>query len=235
LACSSELLVARKPVCYKASEATHRDRQDGEIGEEGLPTTSEDEALVTRAQEGEHWAFEKLVRRYQQKAYAIAYHMCSGDPEEAKDLVQEAFLRAYRNVGKFKGDSSFYTWLYRIIVNSCLDGRRRQRRWERLLSRRRPAKGEEESSHETIEEKPHAGEVDTPLAVLSSKQLSGEIRKALMSLPDRQRLAFQLKVLHGMSIREIAQVMEAAEGTVKSHLFRATHFLREALKEWTHA
>lgn len=70
------------------------------------------------------------------------------------------------------------------------------------------------------------------MAVLSNKQLSQEIRKALMSLPERQRVAFQLKTLHGMSIREIAQVMGAAEGTVKSHLFRAIHFLREALKDW---
>ena len=191
-----------------------------------------DEELVARAQRNDQWALEEFVRRYQQKAYAIAYHMCSGDSEEAQDLTQEAFLRAFRNIKEFRGNSSFYTWFYRIVVNTCLDGRRRRRRWERVFSLWRPGQREEEPSKEVFEEQPDMCGDNNPMTVLSGKQLTLEIRKALMSLPERQRVAFQLKVFQGMSIREIAQVMGSAEGTVKSNLFRATHSLRTVLKDW---
>jgi RNA polymerase sigma-70 factor (ECF subfamily) len=188
-----------------------------------------DEELIARAQKDDRWATEEFVCRYHQKAYAIAYYMCSGDSEEAQDLTQEAFLRAFRNIKKFRGDSSFYTWFYRIVVNTCLDGRRRLRRWERIFSR----EGErEERTKEVPEEQPDMGGASDPMNALSGKQLTLEVRKALMTLPERQRIAFQLKVFQGMSIREIAQVMGSAEGTVKSQLFRATHSLRTALKDW---
>ena len=191
-----------------------------------------DEELVPRAQKDDQWAIEEFVSRYQQKAYAIAYHMCSGDSEEAQDLTQEAFLKVFRNIKKFRGDSSFYTWFYRIVLNTCLDGRRRRRRWERIFSLWRPGQREEETSKEVLEKQPDMGEGNNPMMVLSGKQLTREIRKTLMSLPERQRVVFQLKVFQEMSIREIAQVMGSAEGTVKSHLFRATHSLRTALKDW---
>lgn len=219
-------------LCYKSREMTHQGGHKTEVEGVVAPTAFQDEGLVARAQEGEQWAFEELVSRYQQKAYAIAYHMCCGDSEEAKDLTQESFLRAFRNLRNFRRDSSFYTWFYRIVVNTCLDGKRRHRRWERIFSSRRPTKEGDEPLLEMTEERPEPGEDTNPMAVLSGKQLSGEIRKALMSLPERQRVAFQLKVFQGMSIREIAQVLGAAEGTVKSHLFRATHSLQEALKDW---
>jgi RNA polymerase sigma-70 factor (ECF subfamily) len=191
-----------------------------------------DEELVACAQKNDPRAIEEFVSRYQQKAYAVAYHMCAGDSEEAQDLTQEALLRVFRNLRKFRGNSSFYTWFYRIVVNTCLDGRRRRRRRERILSPWRPVKKGEESSNKALEEQPDMSGDSNPMAVLSGKQLTLEIRKALMSLPERQRMAFQLKVFQGMSIREIAQVMGSAEGTVKSQLFRATHSLRTALQAW---
>jgi RNA polymerase sigma-70 factor (ECF subfamily) len=191
-----------------------------------------DEELVARVQQNDQWAIEEFVRRYQQRAYAIAYQMCSGDREEAQDLTQEAFLKVFRNIKGFRGDSSFYTWFYRIVVNTCLDGRRRRRRRERILSLWRPGQREEEPSREVFEEQPDTGQGSNPMTVLSGKELTREIRKALMSLPERQRVIFQLKIFQGMSIREIALAMGSAEGTVKSHLFRATHSLRTALKDW---
>jgi len=187
-----------------------------------------DEELIARAQEDDQWAIEEFVCRYHQKAYAIAYYI-SGDREEAEDLTQEAFLRVFRNIKKFRGDSSFYTWFYRIVVNTCLDGRRRRRRWEQIFSR--PGEREERTK-EVPEEQPDMGKASNPMDALSGKQLNLEVRKALMTLPERQRIAFQLKVFHGMSIREIAHVMGSAEGTVKSQLFRAIHSLRTALKDW---
>jgi RNA polymerase sigma-70 factor (ECF subfamily) len=191
-----------------------------------------DVELVARAQGGDRAAFEILVRQYQGKAYAIAYNMCSGDNEEARELTQEAFLRAFRNLKNFRGTSSFYTWFYRILINTCLDSRRRRRRWERIFSFWRRNNREKTSYKEIDQEYQDPKEYSNPMAALNNKQLAQEIRRALASLPEKQRVVFQLKVFHGMRIREIAKIMGSAEGTVKSHLFRATHFMREALQEW---
>jgi RNA polymerase sigma-70 factor, ECF subfamily len=191
-----------------------------------------DKALVARAQDGDQTAFGELVEMYQGKAYAIAYSMCSGDGEEARELTQEAFLRAFQNLKNFRGKSSFYTWFYRILVNTCLDNRRRRGRWGKIFSFWHRDRREKESSSEKNAQYPVPREHSDPMTDLSNKQLAQEIKIALASLPEKQRLVFQLKVLHGMQIREIAQIMGSAEGTVKSHLFRATHFMREALQEW---
>ena len=217
---------------YKAAEVSLQERQDIDSQGKTPPMTLRDEELVARIKEGEDWATEELVNRYQQKTYAIAYHMCSEDGEEARDLTQEAFLRAFRSLGKFRGDSSFYTWFYRIVVNVCLDSRRRSSRWKLIFSPWRQVQKGKRSPGEVPEEQPDMRDDINPVSALSGKQFAKEIKKSLKALPERQRLVFQLKVLHGMSIREIAQVIGTAEGTVKSHLFRATHFLREELKEW---
>jgi RNA polymerase sigma-70 factor (ECF subfamily) len=191
-----------------------------------------DKALVVRAQSGDRTAFGDLVKMYQGKAYAIAYSMCSGDGEEARELTQEAFLRAFQNLKSFRGKSSFYTWYYRILINICLDNRRRRGRWEKIFSFWRRDQNEKATSSETNAQYPDPQEHSDPMTALNNKQLAQEIRHALASLPEKQRVVFQLKVLHGMQIREIADIMGSAEGTIKSHLFRATHFMREALQEW---
>jgi RNA polymerase sigma-70 factor (ECF subfamily) len=219
-------------VSYKAAEVSLRERQDIDFQGKAPPMTLRDEELVACIKEGEDWATEVLVNRYQQKTYTIAYHMCSEDGEEAQDLTQEAFLRGFRSLGKFRGDSSFYTWFYRIVVNVCFDSRRRSRRWKLIFSPWRQAQRGEGPPGEAPEEHPDMRNDINPVSALSGKQFAREIKKSLKALPERQRLVFQLKVLHGMSIREIAQVIGTAEGTVKSHLFRATRFLREELKEW---
>lgn len=188
-----------------------------------------DEQLASRAGQGDNWATEELVRRYHQKAYEIAYHMCSGDREEARDLTQEAFLRAFKNIKTFRGDASFYTWFYRIVANTCLDAIRRRRLMNRVFFWRSGQRGREEFPEEIRDGN---GKDMNPLTILSGKQLGHKVQDVLASLPDKQRFAFQFKVFHGMSIREIAQVLGTAEGTVKSHLFRATQSLREALRDW---
>ena len=217
---------------YKAAEVSLQERQDIDFQGKTPPMTLRDEELVARIREGEDWATEELVNRYQQKTYAIAYHMCGEDGEEAKDLTQEAFLRVFRSLVKFRGDSSFYTWFYRIVVNVCLDSRRRRRRWKQIFSPWRQVQRGKGSEGDVPEEQPDMRDDINPVSALSGKQFAKEIKRSLKALPERQRLVFQLKVLHGMSIREIAQVIGTAEGTVKSHLFRATRFLREELKEW---
>jgi len=221
-----------KKVTIQVVRFTVQERQDIDSQGKAPPMTLRDEDLIAHIQEGEDWATEELVNRYQQKTYTIAYHMCSEDSEEAQDLTQEAFLRAFRSLGKFRGDSSFYTWFYRIVVNVCLDSRRRSRRWKLIFSPWRQVQGGKGSPGEIPEEQADMRDDINPVSALSGKQFAREIKKSLKALPERQRLVFQLKVLHGMSIREIAEVIGTAEGTVKSHLFRATRFLREELKEW---
>ena len=92
-----------------------------------------DEELVRRAKTDDSWAIEQLVLRYQQKIYAIAYQMLAGDAEEARDRTQDVFLQAFRSIKRFQGKSSFYTWLYRIAINTCIDARRRQNRWKKIF------------------------------------------------------------------------------------------------------
>lgn len=196
------------------------------------PADPTDEALVDRLKDGAGWAAEVLVRRHQDKAYAIALTMTDGDREEARDMTQEAFLKAFRKLDSFQGNAAFYTWFYRILVNTCLDGRRRRIRRERRFLPWRWGRSDAAESASSAEEPPDTGADSDPLAMLSGKQLAAEVKRAVGSLPEKQQTAFQLKVLHGMTIREIAAVMGAAEGTVKSHLFRATRRLRETLKDW---
>lgn len=182
-----------------------------------------DEELVTLAQQGDRRAFEELVERHKQKAYYIAFDF-SRDREDAKDLSQEAFLKAFTHLKNFDGRSSFYTWFYRILVNLCLDYKRRQKRAvtdsfdENLESHMDP-------SHET--QKPRA-----PDQQALAGQFSRRVGEALEALPARQRTAFILKNHQGLSIKEIAELMETAEGTVKVHLHRAVVALRQSLAEF---
>lgn len=190
--------------------------------------TMTDEALVLCAREGEAQAANELFSRYQQKAYSIAYYLCSGHSDEAQDLVQDAFFKAYKNLKGYKGQASFYTWFYRIVVNTYLDTIKRRTRWERLFPF--PRRGVPEECADRA-----GGAQSTqpdPLTLYSGNALQQELEQAMRVLPAMQRLVFQLKVLEGMRIADIAEITGTAEGTVKSHLFRATHSLRTALKDW---
>lgn len=202
-------------------------RNDAE--NEQSPSRVKDEDLVLRARSNDQRAIEDLVYRYQQKAYAIAYHFADGNVQDAEDFTQEAFLRAFQNLENFRGDSSFYTWFYRILVNVCLDGRRRRNRWQKIFL---PWQRDSRDKGLSPEERPDPEAHERSLKTISEKALSRDVQESLRSLPEKQRLAFQLKALHGMSIQEVARVMGTAEGTVKSHLFRATQFLREKFKDW---
>jgi len=188
--------------------------------------------LVRRILQGDRPAAEVLIGRYQPKAFAIACTLCDGDREAALDCTQEAFVKVLGSIGSFQGKSSFYTWFYRILVNTCLDGRRKRSRWERLFPRRGLRFRGESSDESAIEESTPADKADDPQAAFLGSALSQDLGKALASLPEKQRTVFQLKVLHGFTLSEIARMTGAAQGTVKTHLFRATRALRAALSEW---
>jgi RNA polymerase sigma-70 factor (ECF subfamily) len=199
-----------------------------QTGRSPAPAIS-DEELVRRVRADDQQAVEALVRRYRNKAFAIAYQMSGGNREDALDLTQDVFLRVFRKIHTFKGDASFYTWFYRIVVNACVDARRRRQRWRRIFSTRRPDAKESQGS---LEDVPDRSDDANPLSKLSGKELNAEVQAAVKMLTESQRTAFQLKVFQDLSIAEIAEVMGLAPGTVKSHLFRATQFIRKRLDGW---
>ena len=182
-----------------------------------------DEELVASARQGERRAFEELVERHKRKAYHIAFNF-TRDAEDAKDLSQDAFLKAFTNLKNFDGRSSFYTWFYRILVNLCLDYKRRNKRAP-AAEFDETAVGQMEPSHEPA--RPRA-----PEQQVLARQISLRVGEALEALPAKQRAAFVLKNHQGLSIREIAELMETAEGTVKVHLHRAVTALRQRLAEF---
>ena len=186
-----------------------------------LPTAGTefgDEELVVRAQRGETEAFEMLVERYKRKAYRIAFDF-TRDREEAKDLSQEAFLRAFAHLKSFDLRSTFYTWFYRILVNLCVDHKRRTSKvaWASLDENR-------EGKTREI-----ADESSMPDHEAAAQEMSSLVGNVLASLPPKQRTAFLLRNHQGLSISEIAKVMRSAEGTVKVHLHRAVAALRQKL------
>jgi RNA polymerase sigma-70 factor, ECF subfamily len=191
-----------------------------------------DEELVARAKADDQKAITELIHRYQPNAYGIAFHLCSGETDEARDVTQEAFLKAIRSIKKFRGQASFSTWFYRIVVNTCRDSLRRKRKKERLFPLWEGKPHGNEVLQEKSKEQPDLKGHDNPMEVFTGKQLTQDVRNALKALPDKQRMVFQLKVLHEMTIKEIAQMTGSSEGTIKTHLFRATHSLRTVLKEW---
>ncbi len=192
----------------------------------------EDKELVRLAQNNDPWAIEQLILRYQKKVYAIAYQMLGGDEQEAQDRTQDAFLKAFRKIKQFKGTASFYTWLYRIVINTCLDARRRRRRWKEVFLPWRLEKHKEDGPTAVLEEYPDTDQHSSPLATVRKRQLENDVKKAMNTLSERQRTIFQLKIFQEMSIPEIAQITNLAEGTVKTHLFRATQSIQKKLRGW---
>ena len=194
----------------------------------GLP----DADLAAEAGRGSRRAAEQLIRRYQDRAYAVAFRMSGGDEDQARDATQDAFLKALGRIDRFRGQSSFYTWFYRILVNTCLDARNHKRRWSRLFSIKNRLLGRigaEASMPEAIPDP--AGSAD-PMESLTARELQRDLYRVLERLPDRQRTAFEMKIFEEMTLSEIAHVMKLETGTVKSHLFRATRAVRTALADW---
>lgn len=216
LQAAGELEFFRPPLHSDPSVAATTKGRTGQLANSG------DEALVALAQKGDRRAFEELIERHKHKAYHIAFGF-TRDREEAKDLSQEAFLKVFTYLKKFDGRSSFYTWFYRIVVNVCLDYKRRAKR---------TSAGEfNETIENQMEPSHNPAQPLAPEQHVLAGQLSRKVDAALQTLPAKQRTAFILKNHQGLSIREIAETMETAEGTVKVHLHRAVSSLRQSLAE----
>lgn len=177
--------------------------------------------ILARARRGDLHAFEELVRLYEKRVYAVALRS-SGSPEDAADITQEVFLRAWRSIESFRGDSGFSTWLFRITMNLCVDFARHkhaQPQTQPLVI------GEEDS------ERPIPDTAPTPEEHLDNRELGRELAAALDEVSEEHRRIVLLRDVSGLSYTEIAEVLEISEGTVKSRLSRARIALRTILQK----
>lgn len=175
-------------------------------------------------------SFARLIAAYERKVYGLAYRLM-GNEEDAKDLAQEAFLRAFTSLERFRGDSTFSTWLYRIVVNVCIDEmRKRNRERTRSLSEKVHVDETEPASGASLKERDVADSSPGPAEQLESKELSDVVRKAIAELSEHYRTAIILRDIEGFSYEEIAAITGCSLGTVKSRLNRARNALREAIR-----
>lgn len=178
-------------------------------------------SIVRDVLDGDANAFEKIVREYEKNVYSIALRM-SGDREDALDISQEAFLKAYHSLRSFRGDSRFSVWLYRIVSNTCLDFLRERKRRAEVPLVREDGEGETEDAQIPDESL-------SPETLLDRRLTREAVRRGLQSLPEDQRKILLLREIQGFSYEEIGQILSLESGTVKSRIFRARKKLCEFL------
>jgi len=180
-------------------------------------------SLIRRAQEGDRAAFDTLIRLYDQNVLRLALQVV-GSPEEARDLYQEAFLKVYRSIRQFRSEAKFSTWLYRVVMNVCLDHLRRQNTRKEVAAPA-PQEGEPEFFQTVADDRPTLD----PERATHSKEIGRRIHVALERLNPRERMVFELKHYQGLRLRAIGTICKTSEQTVKNCLFRATQKLRTEL------
>lgn len=182
-----------------------------------------DRQLVERAQRGDKQAFGLLVEKYQRKLARLLSRFIR-DPAEVEDVTQEAFIKAYRALPAFRGDSAFYTWLYRIGINTA-------KNYLMALGRRAPTSTEVEAEEaEGFEEGEQLRDINTPESVLLSSEIAATVNATIEQLPEELRKAIQMREIEGMSYEDIAQAMDCPIGTVRSRIFRAREAIAEKLR-----
>jgi RNA polymerase sigma-70 factor, ECF subfamily len=191
------------------------------------PNRIDDTALVREAQHGNRAAFEELVRQYDHAVLRLALHL-TGSEHDAQDIYQDAFLKAYKNLGSFRFECSFYTWIYRIVTNLCLDHLRRRQVRKEDAPVITDSQGEQyDLLDQTADGRPAAN----PERDLLRRELGSRIQGALERLTPRERMVFELKHYHGLKLRTVGEMLNTTEETAKNTLFRATQKLRGALAD----
>jgi RNA polymerase sigma-70 factor, ECF subfamily len=188
---------------------------------------AEDDELIRAAQKGDRSAFDSLVRRYDRSVLRLALHML-GNEQDAQDVHQDAFIKAYRHLSNFRFECSFYTWLYRIVTNLCLDQLRRRK------SRREDPSTVDDGSGESIDLLANLTDgraSANPARELERKGMNEAIQSALEELTPRERTVFELKHYQGLKLRTIGEMLSTTEETAKNTLFRATRKLRARLAD----
>ncbi len=186
------------------------------------PDRDADALLVERVQRGDKKAFELLVIKYERRIHRLLSRMIR-DQAELEDVAQEAFIKAYRALPQFRGDSAFYTWLYRIAVNTAKNAL--------MASGRTQATSlDQGDGDETFAEPEHLRDINTPESLLATRQVAETVNRAMAALPDELRTAITLREIEGMSYEDIAEAMGCPIGTVRSRIFRAREAIAAELR-----
>lgn len=186
-----------------------------------MGATPQDISMIDRFKDGEKAAFEELVLKYQDRIYNICRHML-GNAQEAEDAAQDTFIKAYHNLNNFRPEASFYTWVYRIAVNTCLDYKKKPF-FESLFKK---------SGEETYIDEPPS-DWPSPDKLYESKQIGAALHNCIQKLPLKLRTAIVLKEIEELSYEEIADILEISIGTVKSRISRARDELKKLMKRFT--
>lgn len=189
------------------------------------PSRINDADLIRQAQRGDRAAFEELVRQYDSAVLRLALHL-TGSEQDARDIYQDAFLKAYRNLGSFRFECSFYTWIYRIVTNLCLDHLRKRQVRKEDAPVVTGSDGEEYSLLDQVADDRSGA---SPERDLMRRELGAKIARALHKLTPRERMVFEMKHFQGLKLRTIGEALNTTEETAKNTLFRATQKLRSAL------
>ncbi len=223
--------VESSPAMAKAATQPGRSSNNGKLTQAQIEARAlqrtEDDELIREAQRGDRTAFDSLVRRYDQSVLRLALHML-GNEQDAQDVHQEAFLKAYRHLGNFRFECSFYTWLYRIVTNLCLDQLRRRKSRKEDPATALDAGGDEMDLMANISD---TRSMANPARELDRKRMGESINQALDKLTPRERMVFELKHYQGLKLRTIGEMLSTTEETAKNTLFRATRKLRANLAE----
>jgi RNA polymerase sigma-70 factor (ECF subfamily) len=187
----------------------------------------DDTTLVREAQRGNRTAFEELVRYYDQPVLRLAMHL-TGSQTDAQDVYQEAFLKAYKSIGNFRFECSFYTWIYRIVTNICLDHIRKRNVRKEDAPVATDQSGDE---FDVLSQVPDGRATANPERDLMARELGSRINRALEKLTPRERMVFELKHYQGLKLRTVGEILHTTEETAKNTLFRATQKLRGALAD----
>ena len=194
---------------------------------QGVHDSDEEKLLIEKAQSGDRDAFEELIRRHDRDILRLAFHML-GNREEAREVFQETFLKAFRSLNRFRFESSFYTWIYRIATNVSLDHLRKRQTLKEEISY--------ESDSSADPDRPALKDTlaattyySNPERRLYGREVGERIKEALKSLSEKERLVFELRHYQGLRLRMIGEIMGSTEETAKNYLFRATQKLRAQL------
>ena len=177
--------------------------------------------LIEKAQKGDTRAFEKLVKKYDRQILSLAYQI-SGNTQDAEDIYQEVFMRAYKGLTSFNQQSSFFTWLYRIAINCSITYCNKKNRRSHMSLEDE----EKDFSWEPVDDMP------TPEKITLNHELNEKIKRGVNALPPMQKTTFILRFYHQLKIKEIAQVTDKAEGTIKNYLFRASRNMQKKLSSY---